>query len=124
MKTNRNIIVIDDRGNVTIPNKDVWMNEMELVELFGVTAPTLRTTIKDVYKRCGCNIGKEQRCDVVPNVGWATYYNLEMVIALAFRLDTCEADRLRQVVVSRLCERKENNINLVYSLQSMSKCTC
>ncbi len=48
----RNIITMMKSGTVIIP-KDitcVWMNEPELVELFGVIAPTLRAAIRTVYK--------------------------------------------------------------------------
>ena len=38
----RAIITISESGCVKIPDGDVWMLEMELVELFGVIAPTLR----------------------------------------------------------------------------------
>mgnify|MGYP000643655495 CR=1 FL=1 len=36
----RNIIRIDEFGNVILPNDitNVWMNEAELLDLFGVTA--------------------------------------------------------------------------------------
>lgn len=35
----RYVITINRQGSVSIPCKDVWMNEMELVELFDVIAP-------------------------------------------------------------------------------------
>ena len=40
----REIITTDSYGRITIPSDtgNIWMNEMELVELFGVIAPTLR----------------------------------------------------------------------------------
>lgn len=39
-------------GNIIMPDNvaDIWMSEPELVELFGVIAPTLRASIKAVYK--------------------------------------------------------------------------
>lgn len=48
----RNIISISEFGNVTLPNDttDVWMNESELLDLFGVTAPTIRAGIKTLCK--------------------------------------------------------------------------
>ncbi len=46
----RAIIRINANGNVNIPDSNVWMSEMELVELFGVLAPTLRAAIKAIYK--------------------------------------------------------------------------
>jgi hypothetical protein len=47
----RAITTINESGRVNIPNGNVWMSEMELVELFGVIAPTLRAAIKAIYKR-------------------------------------------------------------------------
>lgn len=92
------------------------MSEMELVELFGVIAPTLRTAIKAIYKsETLCPIST-QRCDLVIPKIWATYYNLEVVIALAFRLNTYEASKIRQKVLESLCQRKESGINLLISL--------
>ena len=46
----RAIITISERGNVNIPSDNVWMSEMELVELFGVIAPTLQSAIRAIYK--------------------------------------------------------------------------
>ena len=46
----RVIITISESGKVNIPSGNVWMSEMELVELFGVLAPTLRAAIKAIYK--------------------------------------------------------------------------
>ena len=112
----RAIITISESGRVNIPSDNIWMSEMELVELFGVIAPTLRAAIKAIYKsETLCPIST-QRCDlVIPKIG-ATYYNLEVVIALAFRLNTYEASRIRQKVLEGLCKRKENEINLLISL--------
>ena len=112
----RAIITINESGRVNILSDNVWMSEMELVELFGVIAPTLRAAIKAIYKsETLCPIST-QRCDLVIPKIWATYYNLEVVIALAFRLNTYEASRIRQKVLEGLCKRKENEINLLISL--------
>ena len=92
------------------------MSEMELVELFGVTALTLRAAIKAIYKSGTlCPVGT-QRCDLATPASWATFYKLEVVIALAFRLSTYEAGRIRQKVLESLCQRKESGINLLISL--------
>ena len=111
----RAVITISESGRVNIPSNDVWMSEMELVELFGVTAPTLRTTIKAIYKSGALNSTTTQRCDVVTSASWATFYNLEVIIALAFRFSTYEASRIRQKVLEALCQRKENGICWIMS---------
>lgn len=112
----RAIITISENGRVNIPSGNVWMSEMELVELFGVVAPTLRTAIRAIYKSGTLCPVSTQRCDLATPKGWATYYNLEVVITLAFRLNTYEASRIRQKVLENLCQRKENGINLLISL--------
>ena len=112
----RAIITISENGNVNIPSANVWMSEIELVELFGVIAPTLRAVIIAIYKNGTLCPVSTQRCDLAMPKCWATYYNLEVVIALAFRLNTYEASRIRQKVLENLCQRKENGINLLISL--------
>ena len=112
----RAIIKISESGKVNIPNNNVWMFEMELVELFGVIAPTLRAAIKAIYKNGTLCPVSTQRCDLATPARWATFYNLEVVIALAFRLNTYKASRIRQKVLESLCQRKENGINLLISL--------
>ena len=109
----RAIITISESGIVNIPSGNVWMSEMELVELFGVIAPTLRVAIKAIYKSGTLCPVNTQRCDLATPKCWATFYNLEMVIALAFRLNTYEASRIKQKVLESLCPRKENEANLL-----------
>ena len=112
----RAIITISESGKVNIPSNSVWMSEMVLVELFGVIAPTLRVAIKAIYKSGTLCPVSTQRCDLATPKSWATFYNLEVVIVLAFRLKTYEASRIRQKVLESLCKRKENEINLLISL--------
>ena len=115
----RAIITISENGKVNIPRGNVWMSEMELVELFGVIAPTLRVAIKAIYKSGTLCPVSTQRCDLATPASWATFYNLEVVIALAFRLNTYEASRIRQRVLEALCQRKESEISILLSLESI-----
>ena len=112
----RAIITISESGRVNIPSKSVWMSEMELVELFGVIAPTLRAAIKAIYKNGTLCPVSTQRCDLATPASWATFYSLEVVIALAFRLNTYGASRIRQKVLESLCQRKENGVSILLSL--------
>ena len=107
----RAIITISENGRVNIPSNSVWMSEMELVELIGVIAPPLRAT-KAIYKSGTLSPATTQRCDLATPKNWATYYNLEVVIALAFRLNTYEASRIRQKVLEGFSQRKEKWISM------------
>ncbi len=52
MRMEREVIMIDGRSDIIMPTDiaHVWMSEPELVELFGVIAPTLRAAVRAVYK--------------------------------------------------------------------------
>ena len=114
----RVIKTISENGRVNIPNSNVWMSEMELVELFGVIAPTLRAAIRAIYMSGTLTLASTQRYDVATPTSWATFYNLEVVIALAFRLNTYEASRIRQKVLESLTQRKMEVFNLFFALKS------
>ena len=112
----RAIITISENGRVNIPSVNVWMSEMELVELFGVITPTLRAVIRAIYNSGMLNSATTQRCDLATPKSWATFYNHEMVVALAFRLNTYEASRIRQKVLEGICQRKESGIDFLILL--------
>ncbi len=52
MNMERSIIKMSEYGRIILPEDiaGIWMSEPELVELFGVIAPTLRAAIRAVYK--------------------------------------------------------------------------
>jgi len=117
----RSTITINKSGNVNIPSGNVWMSEMELVDLFGVIAPTLRAAIRAIYKSGTFNPATTQRCDLATPASWATFYNLEVVVALAFRLNTYKASKIRQKVLESLCQRKESEISILLSFGSIGR---
>lgn len=51
MSMRRNSITVNESGNIIMPENvsNIWMSEPELVELFGVIAPTLRSAIRNIY---------------------------------------------------------------------------
>ena len=111
----REIITTDSYGRITIPSDtgNIWMNEMELVELFGVITPTLRAAIRAVYK-CGVlNPLEAEKRIKLPNGYYADMYALPMVVALAFRIDTSSTAMIRNVLLERLCRRKKEQVLLV-----------
>ena len=119
----RTIISISENGRVNIPCGNVWMSEMELVELFGVIAPTLRTSIKAIYKSGTLCSVSTQRCDLATPASWAAFYNLEVVIALAFKLGTYEPSKIKQKGLEGLCKRKDDGYKL-FVLFKAEKMSC
>ena len=121
----REAITMDGCGRIAVPSDtaNVWMSEMELVELFDVIIPTLRASIRAVYKSrvlIPCEVERHIR---LPNGYYAKAYALPMVVALAFRIDTPSASSVRNALLERLCLRKERQFLLV-SMGSKPSCRC
>lgn len=121
----RTTITMDRYGRIAVPSDaaNVWMSEMKLVTLFDVIAPTLRAAIRAVYKS-----GVLQSCEIerrirLPNGYYTDVYALPMVVALAFRINTPNAARVRNALLERLCLRKERQM-LWFSLGNSTACKC
>ena len=117
MSMERNIITMSESGNIIIPDNVayIWMSEPELVELFGVIAPTLRAAIIAVYKSGVLNEYKVQKYLRLENGYHADVFNFPMIVALAFRIDSFGAEQVRNAVFERLYLRKEKT-NIFFSL--------
>lgn len=116
---------MDEYGRVAVPSDaaSVWMSEMELVELFDVIVPILRAAIRAVYKSGVLNSFEVERRIKLTNGYYSDTYSLPMVVALAFRIDTPSASSVRNVLLERLCLRKERQILLV-SMGGKPSCGC
>lgn len=96
----RDRITIDNNG-VTLTGCEVWMTESELVKLFGATAGAVNTGIKAITK--GDVLNDYEVCKYIrlENGNRADVYNMEVVISLAFRLDTRNASVFRKWLIRR-----------------------
>lgn len=121
----RTTITMDGGGRVAVPSDSasIWMNEMELVELFDVTAPTLRAVIRAVYKSGVLNPCEVERRIKLPNGYFTDVYALPMVVALAFHINTPNAARVRNALLERMCLRKDRQM-LWLSLSDRQPCKC
>ena len=117
MNMRRGIITMDESSNIIMPENvtDIWMSEPELVELFGVIAPTLRASIRAVYKSGGLKEYQAQKYIRLDNGYHADVFSFPMVVALAFRINTFGAEQVRNAILERVYLRKEK-INIFFSL--------
>lgn len=116
MKRERNIITIDERGRLNIPTDtvSVWMTEAEIVELFGTTAGAVHTGIKTIFKENVLHDYDVCKCIRLDNGNNADVYNLEMVVALAFRIRSQGATKLREYILRTLgAVNKQPAINIL-----------
>lgn len=109
MNMKRGIITMGESGNIIMPENvsDIWMNEPELVELFGVIAPALRAAIRAVYKSGVLNEHEGQKYARLENGYHADVFSFPMIVALAFRINSPGAEQMRKILLERLYLRKE-----------------
>lgn len=109
----RQIITMDEYGNVTIPNGEIWMGEYEIANLLGVFGHTVRTQVKEIYKSELLYPHTAERNIKIAEGRWLDAYSLKMVIVLAFRIKSQRAKKLREHVVAMLTERHERFVMLL-----------
>lgn len=117
MNMKRCIITMNESGNIIMPENvtDIWMNEPELMELFGIIAPTLRAAVRDVYKSGILKEHEVQKYIRLDNGYHADVFSFPVVVALAFRINTFGAEQVRNAILERVYLRKEK-INIFFSL--------
>ena len=108
---------MDGCGRIAVPSDaaNVWMNEMELVRLFDVIAPTLRAAIRAVYKSGVLDEHEVQKYVRLENGYHADVFSFPMIVALAFRINSSGAEQLRKILFERLLLRKEKT-SIFFSL--------
>ena len=83
----RNIITIEGKS-VTVTGNDVWMTAWEIGELFNVTTTAVNAAIRAILKTDVLNDFEVCRYVRLENGLNADVYSLEIIIPIAFRLNT------------------------------------
>ena len=101
----RNIIEWSEHSKyteLTIPSGEIWMSESELVDLFGVFIPKLRNAIQTLYKEELIRPYETERTIRQKRNLHLTVYNMEVVMLLAFRLNSYQARAVRKELMERI----------------------
>lgn len=113
---NRGIITISETGSVIIPTAPVWMTKFEIVDLFGVFSCDIRKAIRVIYKNKELNEAETMRYIRQPDGISYDVYNLEMIIAIAFRICSRESFQFRRFVINEICTApKGSPVTLFFS---------
>ena len=94
-------ITITENGSVNIPSK-VKMTIPEIAILFGLFYQTAKREIRTIEKSGIAGGDLSSPCKVEGKNIYSEYYGLEMIIALAFRLQSPNADILRKWIINKV----------------------
>ena len=87
---------------LTIPSGEIWMSESEMVDLFGVFIPKQRNAIKNLYKEELIKPYEAERTIKKKDNLYVTVYSMEVVLLLAFRLNSYQARAVRKELMERI----------------------
>ena len=104
----RGIIRMTEDGIITMPDKDVWMIVDEIADMLFVSSAIVFRMIRSIYNKGIAHEedthGSFRMFPYHPN--WSIdVYNLEMVIRLAYTIESNNANRFRQFIMNRLMSR-------------------
>lgn len=120
----REIITIDEQGRLNMPTDTaaIWMTEVELIGMFDATAGAVNSAIKAIIKSDALHDYEVCKCIRLDSGNSADVYNMEVVIALAFRLDTYPASVFRKWLVKRVTAPRRSTPPIVIRYSSISEC--
>lgn len=112
-KEKRGVITISDSGSVSIPS-ETKMSIEEIADLFGLYYREAKWHIRAIEKSGIVSGDYSMCCTAEGQKVYSEYYGLEMIIALAFRIQSKNATLFREclmerVSVNHLCQK--NNLS-------------
>ncbi len=100
----REIIAIE-YGIVSVPaSGEIWMSKHQIADLFGCFVAKVVSNIAAILKSGVLDESRVCRFHRYKDGGGVELYSLEMIAALAFRIDTHNADIFRRWLVERVTQ--------------------
>ena len=105
----RGIITISETGAITIPTAPVWMTKFEIADLFGVFSCDIRKAIRAIYKNK--ELSEADTMKYIKQLDGISYdvYDLEMIIAIAFKICSKGTLLFRRFVINEICTTKKGS---------------
>ena len=102
----RGIITISETGVVIMPTAPVWMTQFEIADLFGVFSCDVHKAIHTIYKNKELNEFDTMKYLKQPDGISYDVYNIEVIIAVAFRICSKESVLFRRFIINEISGTK------------------
>ena len=117
----RGIITNNGQG-IHISDGEVWMTSWEIANLFYTTAGTINATIKWILKTNTLKSLEVCKYIKLKNRNNADVYNLDMVIALSYQINTGHSIAFRKWVTNKVQSSRKNNVSFFVHLGDKFYC--
>lgn len=115
-------IITNNGHGIHISDGEVWMTAWEIANLFYTTVGAINSRIKAILK---ANIIKEYevfQCIRFENESSADVYNLNMIIALSYQIDTGHSTAFRKWLIHKVQSARENKASFLVHLGGKFYC--
>lgn len=108
----RDTIIIEDKA-VSVTGNDVWMTATEIAGLFHTTVPAVNAAIRAVRKS---DVLNDTRCAATcsENGLHADVYALEIIIPVAFRVNTYNTHLFRTWLVGKALSQEKRQTYVMF----------
>lgn len=117
----RGTISISKNG-VSITGNNIWMTDYEITDLLGVTSGAVRSHIKSIFKSGVLSESDTYRYIHLENGNRADAYNMELITALAFRLNSLPAKIFREWVVRKAVTPSRSTPSIILQIGNGFPC--
>ena len=105
-------IITNNGHGIHISDGEVWMTVWEIADLFYTTVGSINSRLKAILK---ANVLKKYdicQCIKLENRNSADVYNLNMIIALSYQIDTGHSAAFRRWLINKVTHNQVYNILL------------
>ena len=117
----RGIIIIEDKA-VSVTGNEVWMTATEIAGLFHASVPAVNAAIKAVRKSDVLNDYEVCRYAQLENGLYADVYALEIIIPVAFRLNTYYTHVFRKWLVNKALAKEKQQAYVMFIHKGNGHC--
>lgn len=117
----RGIIIIEDKA-VNVTGNEVWMTAAEIAGLFHSGVPAVNAAIKAIRKSDVLNDYEVCRYMPLENGLYADVYSLEIIIPVAFRLNTYHTHVFRTWLVGRALSKEKQHAYVMFVQNGTGYC--
>lgn len=107
----RGIIIINN-GVVSIPTAPVWMMQEEITDMFNVYGRDVRSAINAIYNDGVLSQFETMLYIRLDNCRSIDTYSIEVIIAIAFKINSRQSEIFRRYMMNRLCKKNDCRIVL------------
>lgn len=116
-------VITNNGHDIHISDGEVWMTAWEIADLFYTTVGSINSHLKAILKANVLKGYEVCQCIKLENGNSVDVYNLDMIIALSYQIDTGYSVAFRKWLISKVAS-KQKDISLFIPINTANTYNC